>query len=418
MEILQPPTELSATPQPSARNVFAGTSELFLSEPYVIEPVRDALGFARLRREWGELLERSDAGLFNAWEWLFPWWHRIGSDREPWILTARDLDGALVGLLPLALERRRVAGRRVRRLAFLGETHVGSDYLDVVAARGLEEPIARAFGSAIAAAHPGWDVLDLTDLPEGSPTLAAVRDAFAEEIFEARVTERFLCPCERFGPGETFESFLQRTARRDNYLRRRKWLERQEGFRIELARGPDGLARPLAEFQRLHALRWEADGGSQGIKGPSVEAFHRDATQWLAERGKLRLYTMYLGERALASVYGLVHHGEFIYFQSGYDPEWRNKSVGLVLVGETFRGAFEEGLGGYDFLRGTETYKSDWTRQQRRTVALRIHLRDGAGAWFTSHEQFGRRARDAVKSTLPETLVERVRRLRRRRAAI
>ena len=84
METVQPPIDRSTAMTAPTRNVFAGTSELFLSEPYVIEPVRDALGFARLRHEWGELLERSDAGLFNAWEWLYPWWQRIGSDREPY----------------------------------------------------------------------------------------------------------------------------------------------------------------------------------------------------------------------------------------------------------------------------------------------------------------------------------------------
>src|SRR5256885_11153637 len=45
-------------------------------------------------------------------------------------------------------------------------------------------------------------------------------------------------------------------------------------------------------FFRLHAMRWSDDGGSQGIKGPTVEAFHRDAAQYLAERGLLRMYTI------------------------------------------------------------------------------------------------------------------------------
>ena len=78
---------------------------------------------------------------------------------------------------------------------------------------------------------------------------------------------------------------------------------------------------------------------------------------------------MKVGGQAVASVYGILHRDTFIYFQSGYDPEWRNRSVGLVLVGETFKDAIEAGLTEYDFLRGTETYKSDWTTKQRRTVS-------------------------------------------------
>jgi CelD/BcsL family acetyltransferase involved in cellulose biosynthesis len=413
-QVIEP--ERRPAPAMSRNQIVAG--ELFTGPDLRVSAVTDGLAFARLRQEWNELHEASGAGLFNSWEWLFSWWHRIGQDRAPWILTARDPNGRLEGLMALGLERRRVAGRVVRRLAFLGETHVGSDYLDVIARSGNEEAIARAFGLAIRAAAPSWDVLDLLDLHDDSVTLLALRDAFAPGEFDERVTERYLCPFETFEAGETFDAFLRRTGRRDNYLRRRKWLEKQDGFRITCARTPEALARPMAEFQRLHSLRWLSDGGSQGIKGPSVEAFHRDATQWLAERGKVRIYTLELGGRALASVYGLVHGDEFIYFQSGYDPEWRSKSVGLVLVGETFRDAIESGLRGYDFLRGTETYKSDWTSKQRRTVALRIHAHDGRGAWLTRYEELAKSTRDFAKRLMPHEWVERVRRARRARAHI
>jgi CelD/BcsL family acetyltransferase involved in cellulose biosynthesis len=253
-------------------------------------------------------------------------------------------------------------------------------------------------------------------LREDSLTVQVLRETFPD--LQVRVTGRFVCPYETFTPGEPFEAFLKRTGRRDNYLRRRKWLEKQEGYRIERTEAPGALAGPMTDFFRLHAQRWAADGGSQGIKGKGVESFHRDATQLLAERGRLRLYTMKVGERAVASVYGILHRDTFIYFQSGYDPAWRGKSVGLVLVGETFKDAIEAGLSEYDFLRGTETYKSDWTTKQRCTVAVRVHASTGAGHWFTRHEEAARRAREVLKRVLPQNTVERIRRLRRRRAAV
>ncbi|WP_395857877.1 hypothetical protein [Cystobacter fuscus] len=61
---------------------------------------------------------------------------------------------------------------------------------------------------------------------------------------------------------------------------------------------PGVLAAPLTDFFRLHAMRWELDGGSQDIRSWGVEAFHRDATQLLAERGHLRLYTRQVREVA------------------------------------------------------------------------------------------------------------------------
>ncbi|NBD13537.1 MULTISPECIES: GNAT family N-acetyltransferase [Corallococcus] len=379
-----------------------------------VAAVGSASRMAGMRAEWNALLDASTAGPFNAWEWLYPWCRRISPGVRPLVLTARDRLGTLTGLLPLGLEHRWVNGVRVRRLGFLGETHVGSDYLDVVARQGREAEVARTFFQVLQGLRDEWDVLDLTDLREGSTTLGAAREVFGD----VRVTERYVCPYEPLVPGEPFDAFLKRTGRRDNYLRRRKWLEKQDGYRIERTDAPGALAGPMTDFFRLHALRWSSDGGSQGIKGAGVEAFHRDATQWLAERGRLRMYTMKVGGQAVASVYGILHGRTFVYFQSGYDPAWRNRSVGLVLVGETFKDAIDLGLTEYDFLRGTESYKADWVTRQRQTVSLRVHGSGLAGTWFTRSEDWARQTRNAVKGVLTDTLVEKVRRFRRRKAAV
>ncbi|MCY1003134.1 GNAT family N-acetyltransferase [Myxococcus sp. MISCRS1] len=381
-----------------------------------VSAVGSLSALAGMRAEWDALLDASDAGPFNAWEWLYPWCRRIAPQRRPLVLTARDAAGTLVGLLPLGLETRRVAGVPVRRLGFLGETHVGSDYLDVLARRGLERDVAESFARMLVALREEWDVLDLTDLREDSVTVDVLREVFRGH--DVRLSERYVCPYDVLDPREPFDAFLKRTGRRDNYLRRRKWLEKQEGYRIERTEAPGELAGPMTDFFRLHSARWAEDGGSQGIKGTGVEAFHRDATQWLAERGRLWLYTMKVGGKAVASVYGIVHGNRFVYFQSGYDPAWRNRSVGLVLVGESFKDALAAGLTEYDFLRGTETYKSDWVSKQRRTVSVRVHSGTKAGQWYSRAEELARKARNAAKQVLPGTWVEKVRRLRRRRAAV
>ncbi|AKJ04653.1 CelD/BcsL family acetyltransferase involved in cellulose biosynthesis [Archangium gephyra] len=396
--------ELSPTPSP-AQWLEVGT-------------VRELSQLAGLRGAWSDLLDASNAGPFNAWEWLYPWCRRIGADRKPFVLQAKDRTGALVGLMPLGFEYQWVLGRPVRRLAFLGETHVGSDYLDVVARRGREEEVARVFAEALWELRDQWDVLDLTDLREDSVTVRVLRETFEKHRADLRMSTRYVCPYESLSKGETFDGFLRRTSRRDNFLRRKKWLEKQEGYRIEKTEAPGALAGPLTDFFRLHSARWESDGGSQGIRGSGVESFHRDATQLLAERGRLRLYTMKVGGQAVASVYGILHRDAFIYFQSGYDPAWRNRSVGLVLVGETFKDAIEAGFSEYDFLRGTESYKSDWTTQQRRTVSVRVLSPGGGGEWLVRREEAMKQVREVAKRVLPQDMVERVRRLRRRLSAV
>ncbi len=409
-ELAQPPAPAAVEVKPQAALARTVAS---------VSVVQSAAQLAAMRKEWTELLEASDAGAFNGWEWLYPWCRRIGTDRELYVLTARDAGGALLGLMPLAIEKVRVGPVSLRRLAFIGETHVGSDYLDVVARRGLERSVAAAFAGKLREDEGrAFDVIDLLDFASSSVTVEVLTELFKKEGYGFHLKERYLCPFEKLDAAEPFDAFLKRTGRRDNFLRRKKWLEKQPGYEFEKVTDPAKLARPLADFFKLHSLRWSADGGSQGIKGPSVEAFHRDATSLLAEGGKLRMYTLRLAGAPLASVYGIIHGKKFLYFQSGYDPAWRNKSVGLVLIGETFREAMAEGCTEYDFLRGTESYKADWTTQRRQTLAVRIYRSGGKGALLEKQERTAKWLRDTVKKLMPTNLVEKIRRLRRKRAAI
>lgn len=366
-----------------------------------------------MRAEWDRLLDESDASIFNSWEWLYPWYTHLGMDRRPYLISARDERGALVGLMPLCLQQRRAFGRKLRRLSFLGETEVGSDYMDVIAHHGCKVNVTRTLVQALRDNQKDWDVLDLLDMDSQSPTLDILRELFPPDRYVLETTEGLVCPYETFQPDDTFDTFVRGVKHHETYIRRRKWLQKQPGYDLELATAPDQLDAALSDFFHLHAQRWRGDGGSDGITGPHVEAFHRDATRLLAERGQLCLYTMKVDGKPVASAYCILHRRKFIYYQSGRDPEWHNKSVGLALLGETFRHAFELGMREFDFLRGAEGYKSDWTTQERRLLSVRIYPKGGKGAWLTSQEHAAQSARTLAKRVLPAGIIQRLRQMRR-----
>src|SRR5690606_19323298 len=176
----------------------------------------------------------------------------------------RDAAGTLVGLLPLGAETVRPFGRRVRRLTLLGDTHVGSDFLDVLARPADAAAVARVVGLHLRDTVAGWDVLDLPDLEQGSGTPGRLREALGEADFSWEQTPRFTCPWTPLEPQGDFDGFLAKTARRDNFRRRLRWFERQPGFRVEVTREPDGLEPAASAFFMLHRMRWAADGGKIG----------------------------------------------------------------------------------------------------------------------------------------------------------
>jgi CelD/BcsL family acetyltransferase involved in cellulose biosynthesis len=359
--------------------------------------ITEAAALADLRSEWRQLHAASNADLFLSWDWLMPWWQHLSGDRELFIMLAHDDGGLLRGLLALSAETTRVGFRRVRRLRFLGDDRVGSDYLDALIEPGWNRAVTQAFGAALVARRSEWDLLELRDMDQQSNTPHELLDALGGE-FDMRTRNGLLCPVQDFQPGLPLDDFMSQTSRFQNYTRRRKWLERQPGFRIEICRDENTLQPAMENFFRLHRLRWLEDGGSSGISGAQDEAFHRDAMTRLMAAGQLRLYTLWVDGLAVASVYALIHRRTFYYYQSGMDPDWRSRSPGLVLIGETFADAIRSGLTRYDFLRGEEAYKSDWVSGNRRLVSRQLFARRGPGARAVSGDIRLAQGRTLVKN--------------------
>jgi CelD/BcsL family acetyltransferase involved in cellulose biosynthesis len=182
------------------------------------------------------------------------------------------------------------------------------------------------------------------------------------------VEPRFVCP--GFRVEGDYEAHLARVRGRPTFFRRRNWLARQPGFHVDVARSVKEAVPAMEDFLRLHALRWQASGGSYGIPNRRAEAFHRALAPLLAARGWLRIYRLFVAPHPIAAVYGLTVRGRFYYYQSGYDPAWAARSPGLVLLGRTVEDAYSHGLRDYDFLRGEEAYKFDWASERRETCAL------------------------------------------------
>jgi CelD/BcsL family acetyltransferase involved in cellulose biosynthesis len=384
-----------------------------VSEARVIEvlPVETRVGPPG-RDEWRALNQRARAGnMFLGPEWLLPWWAHFGEGRQLATVCVRE-GGRLIGLLPLFLERARLGGVEVRRVAFLGDGDTGCDYLDLIAEPGREREVLEHCLAKLM--ELPWDVCDLDGLWRESFTALHLARRFPPgRVVESVVRDarlRFVCP--HIPLSGTWEQYAETLGRRENLRRREKWLYRQPGVWVSCARDPDSGAKATEDFLALHRARWAVEGGSDGLTDARHEAFHREAAQQLAGSGMLRMYTLFAARRPVASVYGVVHGGKLNYYQSGYDPSWACKSVGLVLLARTVQDAFAEGLRELDFLRGNEGYKGEWSRGERWTIQLRL-WRGARGRAARAALGASLFAREALKAALPRGLVSAARKTRR-----
>jgi CelD/BcsL family acetyltransferase involved in cellulose biosynthesis len=135
-----------------------------MDDSFDIAVVRDPQAFAALEEEWEDLYRDSPLSTpFQSWAWLFSWWESYGEGYELRLVTVRNHEGLLVGIIPLMLERK----LGFRRLLFIGKITHG--HVDLLARKGWEAKVCEA-GVRALRQMSSWHVADVARL---SPAAAA-----------------------------------------------------------------------------------------------------------------------------------------------------------------------------------------------------------------------------------------------------
>lgn len=329
--------------------------------------------FADLRSEWADLIRHSAANdPFLSWDWLHTWSVHLGGGCRLQVLTARSDDGRLIGAAPLCASRGRWAW--LSQLEFLATGWAGSDYLDLIVRRGFEDACVPAFGAWLRARA---QTIRLDHLRPGA--LAA---RLADELTShhwTRVSARSgVCPYATL-EGHSWESYVE-TLRASQRTRCRRYLNTlQQKFDVSFTPVATEAQRQevLSALMEFHDQRWTSRGGSTAFQTAALRAFHHDVTARALHGGWLGLYALRLNGTIAAVTYCLRANGKFYLYQHGFNPRFRQFSVGAVVLGLTIRTAIEEGASEFDMLYGEEPYKALWaseTRQLDRIELFPPHL--------------------------------------------
>ena len=368
--------------------------------------------FAAIRDEWQQLFAVAEASPFLSWEWMSTWFDTFGANKLPCLLKAYRGE-TLIGILPMYREKRRLLGISFNRLSMMGNKTGGADYLDLIARPEDRSGAMTAIFEYLCADNK-IDVVCLENLAEVSESVRLLRkpETRSGHRFD-RVSESVAAVCPQIDLSAGWESVLSHSKRRDNFKRRLKKIEKLPGFEFRSVTSPEQTGGAFERFLDLHQKRWENDGGSELTGHPRLAAFQRDVVTKLAAKGLIRFDELWLGGECRGSVYGLDNGRAFYYYNSGYDLDFSNLSVGLVLLGLSIQSAVRRGNVLYDFLRGDETYKSEWAN--RRAVQINFALCRSSITAF-AHNTYSRAMtgiRDSAKYALPSGVAATIGNLRR-----
>jgi CelD/BcsL family acetyltransferase involved in cellulose biosynthesis len=333
--------------------------------------VRNLQDFEALSGEWNALLSKSASHVpFLRHEYLTTWWRTLGggewSQGDLFIITAREENGELVGIAPLFLTRNQ---QGQPALMLLGSFEI-SDFLDFIALPdhlpGFIDAVLDLLSGPEA---PPWQVLDLYNLLEDSPTLPVLQSAARRCGWRYHQVRLQPSPFIRL-PGD-WDLYLKSIDKKQRHEIRRK-IRRAEGYpqsvRWYIVEKGDLLDQEVEAFLDLMAQ----DGQKAAFLTSVMRTQMRSAVRAAFDAGWLQLSFLEVsGEKAAA--YLNFDYGNRVWvYNSALSAEYRDLSPGWVLLAYLLQWANENGRAEFDFMRGAEDYKYRFGAVDRFVVRTTI----------------------------------------------
>lgn len=110
------------------------------------------------------------------------------------------------------------------------------------------------------------------------------------------------------------------------------------------------------EFITLHKL---SDRNKEQFMSPPMKAFFKDLLYISIPGWQQKIAFLTIQNKPAASVFYFENESHVLLYNSGYDPEQKQYSGGLLLIAHLIEESIKEKKEVFDFLRGNERYKYD-----------------------------------------------------------
>lgn len=302
---------------------------------------------------WNVLVEQSIADTpFSRYEYLSEWWKTLGGGEwksAELILVSASVNDQLIGIAPLFITE--YDGQQA--LMLVGSVEI-SDYLDLIV---REQDLPRFLSGLIdflASSLPdSWRAIDWYNLPDNSPTLAALKAdserrgwTYHEEVYR---------PTPRIALNGDFDEYLSRLEKKQRHEIKRKMRRAAESGRVRFT-VVDKTADIEPELESFFHLM---------VQDPNKALFLRDmmrdqmsnSIRTAHEQGYLWLGFLEVDGVKAAASFNFDYKNKLWGYNSGVSREYMELSPGWVLMAQVIQWCCQNGRTEFDFMRGDEDYK-------------------------------------------------------------
>jgi CelD/BcsL family acetyltransferase involved in cellulose biosynthesis len=318
---------------------------------------------------WNALVEQSIADTpFSRYEYLSEWWKTLGGGEwqnvELVLVSAAEND-QLIGIAPLFIAE--YDGQRA--LMLVGSIEI-SDYLDlIVREQDLPRFLSGLFDFLLSSVHDRWSALDWYNIPDVSPTLAALK-AESERRGWTHHAEIYR-PTPRIPLLGSFEEYLARIDKKQRHEIRRKMrraAESEKNVRFYVVDGAENIDSEIDAFFHLMIQAPEKEqflhSAMREQMTVTIQNAHKYGYLWLA-------FLEIDGAKTAASL-NFDYKNKLWGYNSGVSNEHRELSLGWVLLAHTIQWCCDNGRYEFDFMRGDEEYKYRFGGVNKYVMRVRV----------------------------------------------
>ncbi len=307
--------------------------------------------------DWNQILKESASHVpFLTYEYQSTWWETRGGGEWPedsQLVLAAAFEGEnLVGVAPLFFTEN-ILGKPA--LMLVGSIEV-SDFLDFIV-RPEDLPAFTEGLLDILSSDPEvpeWAVLDLYNLLEESPTLAALEVAAGQLGWAYKKVHLQPSPYIEL-PGD-FETYLAEIDKKQRHEIRRKLRNVEQSLEVGGFYIVDDAAQVEADTAAIIKMMAQDPTKKDFLTAEMRTHLHKTA-RMAFEAGWLHLAFFTLDGHKAAGNFSFNFDGRLWLYNSGWEWDYRDFSPGWVLVAYLIEWANQNDIREFDFMRGNEAYK-------------------------------------------------------------
>lgn len=309
--------------------------------------------FKSIKYEWISLEKKiDDFQIFFSWDWVDSYINNVLDNGDKLFIIMIYEKDRCIGIFPLKIVEKKVGMKKYKTLTDIYRYSV--DYNDIfIDYRYNRYSLLKKLINFIQKHSNEWDMIELQNWSSRSGTIYLIQDILSKIPELNLITEQHVIT-----PYLDL-SCIDNKAKLYNIKNiQRKERKLKKEFKVDIKVNSKFNIEIWNAFIGFHKENWN----DSMFNYNEVESFYKILARKMEEKECLEFSYITIDNECAAVHYGFKDDTKIYYYLPACSKKWKNKfSVGAILLYNIITYYKEKGINEFDFLRGNEEYKFDWT---------------------------------------------------------